>query len=238
MKGSVRAMLDEANRAIGALAEQTGSYLFDVAALAERVGTDEWFDPVHWVSYKLPFSAECLHGYAEMMRRILGAIRGKARKCRVLDLDNTIWGGGIGDDGLGGIRLGQGSAMGESFLSVQQCALALRERGIVLAVCSKNTDEVARRPFREHPEMLLREEHIAVCQANWLGKPENLDAFAAIDCIAPNAAEAAAGAVLSERRARSDRSLTAMLSSVPGTSNRSIPSTYAMAITRERLALA
>jgi len=113
-----------------------------------------------------------------MLSRILGAIRGKARKCLVLDLDNTIWGGVIGDDGLEGIRLGQGSAMGESFLSVQQCALALRERGIVLAVCSKNTDEVARRPFREHPEMLLREEHIAVFQANWLGKPENLEAIA------------------------------------------------------------
>lgn len=178
MKGSVRAMLDEANRAIAALAEESGSYLFDVAALAERVGTDEWFDPVHWVSYKLPFSAECFPVYAEMLGRILGAIRGKARKCLVLDLDNTIWGGVIGDDGLEGIRLGQGSAMGESFLSVQQCALALRERGIVLAVCSKNNDDVARHPFREHPEMLLREEHIAVFQANWLGKPENLEAIA------------------------------------------------------------
>ncbi len=178
MKGSVRAMLDEANRAIAALAEESGSYLFDVAALAERIGTDEWFDPVHWVSYKLPFSADCFPVYAEMLGRILGAIRGKARKCLVLDLDNTIWGGAIGDDGLEGIRLGQGSAMGESFLSVQQCALALRERGIVLAVCSKNNDDVARRPFREHSEMLLREEHIAVFQANWLGKPENLEAIA------------------------------------------------------------
>lgn len=176
--GSIRAMLDEANRRIAALAEETGSYILDVAGLAERVGTDLWFDPVQWVTHKLPCSPECLPIYAEMLGRLLGAIRGKARKCLVLDLDNTIWGGVIGDDGMEGIVIGQGTPLGEAFLSVQRAAADLRERGIVLAVCSKNTDAVARRPFREHPEMLLREAHVAVFQANWLDKPSNLEAIA------------------------------------------------------------
>jgi FkbH-like protein len=178
VRGTVRAMIDEANRAIGLLAEETGSYLLDAAALAERVGTDRWFDPVQWVSYKLPFSADCFPIYADLLGRLLGSIRGKSRKCLVLDLDNTVWGGVIGDDGLGGIYIGQGNPRGEAFLAVQHTASELRDRGIMLAVCSKNDDAVARGPFREHPEMLLREAHIAVFQANWIDKPSNLEAIA------------------------------------------------------------
>jgi FkbH-like protein len=176
--GSVRAMIEAANRAIAALAEETGSYLLDTAALAEQVGTDRWFDPVQWWAYKFPFAAECAPIYADMVGRLLGAIRGKARKCLVLDLDNTLWGGVIGDDGIGGIVIGQGSARGESFLAVQQAAIELRERGIVLAVCSKNDDAVARAVFRDHPEMLLRERHVAAFHPNRNQKPSNLEAIA------------------------------------------------------------
>jgi FkbH-like protein len=178
VRGSVRAMIDEANRAIAALADETGGYLLDTAALADQVGTDTWFDPVQWWAYKLPFAAECASIYADTVGRLLGAIRGKARKCLVLDLDNTLWGGVIGDDGIGGIQLGQGSPRGEAFLAVQQAAIELRERGIVLAVCSKNDDAVARAVFRDHPEMLLRESHVAAFHANWIDKPSNLEAIA------------------------------------------------------------
>ncbi len=178
VRGSVRAMIDEANRAIIALAEQTGSYLLDTAALAEQVGTDCWFDPIQWVSYRLPFSAELNPIYAEILGRLLGSIRGKARKCLILDLDNTIWGGIIGDDGLTGIQIGQGNPRGESFLAVQKSAIELRGRGVILAVCSKNDEMVARGPFREHPEMLLREGDLAVFQANWIDKPSNLESIA------------------------------------------------------------
>jgi FkbH-like protein len=107
--------------------------------------------------------------YADHVARIIAALRGKSRKCLVLDLDNTVWGGVIGDDGLDGIRTAQGDAVGEAYRSVQQ--LALRQRGIVLAVSSKNTDEVARAPFRQHPEMLLRE-------ANWDDKARNIRTIA------------------------------------------------------------
>lgn len=178
IRGTVRAMIDQVNLEIAEIAEQTGSYLLDAAALAERAGTDRWFDPVRWLAYKLPFSADCFAIYADALGRLLGAIRGKSRKCLVLDLDNTIWGGVIGDDGMEGIYIGQGSAKGEAFLAVQETALELRERGIMLAASSKNTDAVARQPFREHPDMLLREEHISVFQANWIDKASNLEAIA------------------------------------------------------------
>ena len=89
-----------------------------------------------------------------------------------------MWGGVIGDDGLEGIKIAQGDATGEAHLAVQQMALALRQRGIVLAVSSKNTDEVARTPFRQHPDMLLKESHIAVFQANWNDKATNIKAIA------------------------------------------------------------
>lgn len=178
VRGSVRAMVDEANRAIVALAERSGSYVLDVAALAEQIGTDAWFDPVQWCAYKQPFSTDCLPIYGDYAGRLLGAIRGKSRKALVLDLDNTIWGGVVGDDGVAGLILGQGDAQAEAFLAVQCCALELRERGVILAACSKNDDAVARAPFREHPDMLLKEQHFAIFQANWASKPDNLQAIA------------------------------------------------------------
>jgi FkbH-like protein len=174
----VRSLVADFNRKLVDLVEETGSYVLDMAGLAERIGTDVWFDPVQWAAYKSPFAAHLNPAVADVIGRLLGAIRGKSRKCLVLDLDNTIWGGAIGDEGVEGIQLAQGSATGESFLAVQQMAMALRSRGIMLAVCSKNTDEVARQPFRQHPEMLLREQHITVFQANWLDKPSNIEAIA------------------------------------------------------------
>ncbi len=123
-----------------------------------------------WVRILFPFSG--------LIARTVAALRGKTRKCLVLDLDNTVWGGVIGDDGLEGIVLGQGSAEGEAFLSVQRAALEYRSRGIVLAVSSKNDEAVALRPFRDHPEMLLKEDHISIFQANWQDKASNIELIA------------------------------------------------------------
>jgi len=153
--------------------------LFDVAALAETVGLSAWHSPKQWNVAKLSFDAKYLPLYADHVARIIAALRGKARRCLILDLDNTVWGGVIGDDGLEGIVIGQGDATGEAYLDVQRAALALRERGVVLAVSSKNEDDVARSAFLRHPEMLLREDHIAVFQANWNDKATNIAAIAA-----------------------------------------------------------
>jgi FkbH-like protein len=156
----------------------TPDVILDVASLAETVGLSNWLSPTKWNIGKFAFDPRYLPLYADHVCRIIAALRGKSRKCLVLDLDNTVWGGVIGDDGLEGIVLGQGDWTGEAFLDVQRTVLELRDRGIVLAVSSKNTDEVARSPFVSHPEMLLREHHVAVFQANWNDKATNIAAIA------------------------------------------------------------
>jgi FkbH-like protein len=176
--GTQRSLIDAVNRAIAASIAGTEDLLLDVAGLAETVGLAEWHDPTLWNMAKLPFASEFLPLYAEHVCRLIAALRGRSRRCLILDLDNTVWGGVIGDDGLEGIVIGQGDPTGEAHLAVQQTALALRDRGIVLAVSSKNDDQTARLPFRQHPEMLLRENHIAVFQANWNDKATNIKAIA------------------------------------------------------------
>lgn len=152
--------------------------LLDVAHLAATVGLANWHSPRDWNLGKFPFADAFIPLYADHVCRIIAALRGKSRRCLILDLDNTLWGGVIGDDGVEGIQIAQGDSTGEAFLTVQRMALDLRRRGIVLAVCSKNEDEIARLPFRNHPEMLLHENHIAVFQANWKDKPSNIRAIA------------------------------------------------------------
>ena len=156
----------------------TEDFLLDVAAIAETVGLANWHDPVMYHMAKLPFAQKLVPFYAEQVCRIITAMSGKARRALILDLDNTLWGGVIGDDGLSGIELGQGNALGEAYLAVQNTVLKLRQRGIVLAVCSKNDDTTARIPFREHPDMLLNESHIAVFRANWEDKVPNIQFIA------------------------------------------------------------
>jgi FkbH-like protein len=176
--GSSFAMIEALNRRLAGWAAEGSIVLLDVARLAGNVGLEHWDDPRHWHASKLSFAPQMVPVYADLVARTIASVRGKARKCLVLDLDNTLWGGVIGDDGIGGIKLGNGSADGEAFLAIQRMALELRARGIVLAVCSKNEDDAARLPFREHPDMLLREDHIAVFQANWVDKASNLRAIA------------------------------------------------------------
>jgi FkbH-like protein len=176
--GTLRHLVDAVNRGIASSLSGSGDVLLDVAGLAEAVGLAAWHSPIEWNLARLPFASAFLPLYADHVCRLIGALRGKSRRCLVLDLDNTLWGGVIGDDGIEGIIIGQGDATGEAYLSVQHAALSLRDRGIVLAVSSKNDDAVARLPFKIHPEMALREEHIAVFQANWNDKASNIKAIA------------------------------------------------------------
>lgn len=176
--GSLPRILQRLNQCLAAEVRKAGNLLLDTAALAAAVGLDEWDDDAYWVMGKLLFGQAFLPLYADHVLRLIAAARGKARKCLVLDLDNTVWGGVIGDDGLNGIVIGNGSPRGEAHLAVQRLALALRERGVMLAVSSKNEDCVARSPFQVHPEMLLKESHLAVFQANWMDKATNLRAIA------------------------------------------------------------
>jgi FkbH-like protein len=178
--GTLRNLIDTINRDVAAMvaASTHGDVLFDVAALAETVGLANWHDSQLWNMGRFAFSDELIPLYADHVARIVAALRGKSRKALILDLDNTLWGGVIGDDGLEGIKIAQGDASGEAYLAVQRLALDLRQRGIVLAVSSKNTDAVAREPFEKHPEMLLKLDHIAVFQANWEDKATNIQSIA------------------------------------------------------------
>jgi len=178
LPGTWRSLIDAINRELCEYVRSTGDVLLDVAGLAEAVGTADWHNARQWNLAKFAFAEELIPLYAEHVARTVASIRGKSRKVLVLDLDNTVWGGVIGDDGLEGIQIAQGDARGEAHLAVQRMALELRQRGVVLAVSSKNTDEVARIPFVKHPEMLLKLDHIAVFQANWNDKATNIEAIA------------------------------------------------------------
>jgi FkbH-like protein len=177
--GSPRAMIERFNLRLVQEVAKENDLVIDVAFLAAQVGLNAWNDARGWHKAKLPASLDATPLYADFVCRLLGAARGKARKCLVLDLDNTLWGGVIGDDGVDGIALGQNSAVGEAHVALQRFLLDLRRRGVILAVCSKNEDANARIPFREHPEMVLKEDHIAVFIANWSDKANNLREIAA-----------------------------------------------------------
>lgn len=151
----------------------------DLPAVAANVGAADWFDPRYYLEAKMPCGPEALVRYAHSVGAVVRALRGKSRRVLVLDLDNTVWGGVIGDVGIQGLVLGQGSAEGEAFIAFQQWAKDLKDRGIVLAVCSKNDDATAREPFDRREDMVLRLDDIACFVANWQNKADNLRTIAA-----------------------------------------------------------
>jgi FkbH-like protein len=171
---SPAALIDSLNARLRTAANQHGVHLLSVDNAAAQHGVREWYDAVLWHRSKQEVHPRASHYYGDLVGRLLGALRGRSSKCLVLDLDNTLWGGVIGDDGLEGIQLGQGSAVGEAFVAFQQYALQLARRGIILAVCSKNDEANALGPFDKHPDMVLRRKDIACFVANWQDKASNL----------------------------------------------------------------
>ena len=152
--------------------------VFDLDRLAARQGLERWHSPSYWFHSKHPFAPELSGWVGYHCAKTLAALKGTAKKVLVLDLDNTLWGGVIGDDGLEGIRLGMG-ADGEAYAAFQEYVLELSRRGVVLAVASKNEDAAAREPFLKHPDMRLRLDDIAVFTANWRNKADNIRDIAA-----------------------------------------------------------
>lgn len=157
----------------------SGIVIFDLDQIASNFGRARWVDQRYWYHSKHAFAFEACGNVAFQGARVIAGLKGKAKKCLVLDLDNTLWGGVIGDDGLSGIRLGNG-ADGEAFVDFQRFALALKARGIILAVCSKNDEENAKEPFINHPDMQIRLDDIAVFRANWDNKADNIREIANI----------------------------------------------------------
>jgi FkbH-like protein len=160
---------------------QRGAFILDVDSIASEFGKSRWEDAAAWeISRQYP-SAAATPMLARHLAALIRGIRGLSSKCLVLDLDNTLWGGVIGDDGLEGIQLG-GTGSGASYRLFQEYVRDLNRRGVLLAVCSKNDPANALLPFQRHPEMVLKEADIAVFRANWEPKEVNLRAIAsAID---------------------------------------------------------
>jgi len=152
--------------------------IHDADHLAATAGRWSWASERFFHHAKLPCAPEYLPDYAHSISSIILAQLGLVKKCLVLDLDNTLWGGVIGDEGLGGIRLGQGDAEGEAFQAFQRYVRDLRLRGVIIAVCSKNEEALAREVFEKHPEMVLRLDDISRFIANWNDKASNLNTIA------------------------------------------------------------
>jgi FkbH-like protein len=172
-------LVSRLNDLVAEAGKQDGVLLLDIAAQADRDGMEAWFDVRRWLQAKQEIKPEAAGLYGELLARVIAAQRGSSHKCLVLDLDNTLWGGVIGDDGLEGIVLGEGSVRGEAHLALQRYALHLKQRGVILAVCSKNDLATAEAPFRDHSEMLLKRSDITAFVANWDDKATNLKAIAA-----------------------------------------------------------
>lgn len=148
-------------------------YILDLDAIQAACGREKFSDPKLYYIAKMPISVDALPAVAKNVVDMVQALRGAVKKCVVLDLDNTLWGGVIGDDGLGGIQIGE-LGTGHAFSDFQTWLKELKNRGMLLAVCSKNSDQTAKEPFEKHPEMILRLEDFSMFVANWEDKASNI----------------------------------------------------------------
>lgn len=149
-------------------------FVCDVSSLQNILGRSRLFSPGLYASATMIYSLESVPFIAKRMIDIVLAAEGRFKKCLILDLDNTLWGGVIGDDGLEGIQLGSGIGIGSVFSNLQAWAKKLKNRGVILAVCSKNSEDVAMEPFSQHPDMILSLDDISVFVANWNSKVDNI----------------------------------------------------------------
>jgi FkbH-like protein len=150
----------------------------DILYLSAELGLKAWHDSSYWHRFHMALSPIASVSLGRSVAAIVKAIYGKAKKCLVLDLDNTLWGGVIGDDGVENLVLGQDNPIGEAFLDFQRYVKGLQERGVILTVCSKNDPDNAASGFL-HPDSALKREDFSAFYANWDPKPENIRKIAA-----------------------------------------------------------
>ena len=150
----------------------------DMDYFASYFGKRKWFDDSNYFMSKQGFSFDTFGFVCNGFSRMIASHTGKIKKCLVLDLDNTLWKGVIGDDGLEGININPSDAVGESFLAFQQYLKKLKDRGVILAVCSKNDEHIAKLPFNDHSDMILSLDDISCFVANWNDKSSNINEIA------------------------------------------------------------
>jgi FkbH-like protein len=184
-----RADFEQINQQLRTLnGELRGVFLLDYDALVARHGRTRWRDQRKWLTSRMPIVADQLIHLAHEWLRFLVPLSGRTAKALVVDLDNTLWGGVIGEDGMTGIKL-SAEYPGASYQALQRAMLDLSKKGILLAICSKNNPEDAMEALEHHPGMLLRPQHFAAMRINWNDKAQNLREIAAelnigIDSIA------------------------------------------------------
>ena len=171
---SFRQIVASYNTGLRELARNSAhAVVVDVEALMEAAGAERWHDPRMWYLARIRLSEHAHRLLASEYASFIAARWGDLRKCIVLDLDNTLWGGIIGEDGMTGIQLGH-DGIGFAYVDFQRELLHLQQKGILLAICSKNNPEDAYEAIRKHPAMVLREEHFAAAQINWNDKAESI----------------------------------------------------------------
>ncbi len=148
-------------------------YPVDLFSIQIRLGTEVFYDAPLYYNAKMTVSTDALPYVAKAVIDVQKALAGRIKKCVVLDLDNTLWGGVIGDDGMDNIEIGE-LGRGHVFTDFQRWLKQLKECGIILCVCSKNNEDTAKKPFEEHDEMILRLSDIALFVANWEDKASNI----------------------------------------------------------------
>lgn len=153
--------------------ERKDVYPLDLLSIQIELSTNVFYEPALYYNAKMAISMEAIPYVAKNVADIVKAFTGKLKKCVVLDLDNTVWGGVIGDDGMGGIEIGE-LKRGHVFTDFQRWLKQLKDRGILLAVCSKNNEDTAKEPFEKHEEMILRLSDISIFVANWQDKASNI----------------------------------------------------------------
>lgn len=166
------------NEAFAAYASTNTRFLInDIAYLCAQVGLQQWSDSSYWYNYHMAVTPVAAVAIGNSVAALIKSAYGRSKKCLVLDLDNTLWGGVIGDAGVEHICLGADNALGEAFCDFQKYVKALGRRGILLAVCSKNELDNAKKGLL-HPDSVLRAEDFAAIKANWEPKPDNIRAIA------------------------------------------------------------
>lgn len=150
----------------------------DILYLSAQVGLSAWHDDTYWYNFHMALSPTATVALAHNVAAIVKSVYGKTKKCLVLDLDNTLWGGVIGDDGVQNLILGRDHPVGEAFVNFQRYVKDLQRRGVILAICSKNDTENAKEGF-SHPDSVLKVEDFSAFKANWNPKPENIREIAA-----------------------------------------------------------
>ena len=162
------------NSELSAMATRsTGVHVLDYDGLVARHGRLSWHDEAKWMAMRMPIAAPFHVAMAREWVRFLVAISGLTRKVLVTDLDNTLWGGVLGEDGIEGIQLGP-DYPGGAYLNLQRAILDLQQSGTVLAICSKNNEADVMPVLEGHPHMLLRPSHFAAMRLNWQDKAVNL----------------------------------------------------------------